>query len=128
MLQSAYMADAHDMEGYLNLFTEDGSIFRMGKEVAGQDAISALLKGRSRERITRHVMSPPSITLLENGDVEGLSYYTLFEAQSTECENPPYPLRLPTSVGEYRHKYRYTENGWRIREHHIKSIFKQPGA
>lgn len=124
-IHATYRADAHDIDGFLDLLTDDAVVVRMGETFAGREALLQMLRKRPRDRVTRHLLGFPAVSRVDDRTARSISYYTLFEANAAEAPSPPYPLHDPTGVGEYHDEYRLTEDGWRISARRILPIFRR---
>jgi ketosteroid isomerase-like protein len=114
--------DANDMDAFEAEFTEDCVMTRGEHRVVGRDTIMRLMRQRSPNRVTRHLVGQVLVELVDEGEATAISYFTLYEGDRSEGEMP-YSLREPAAVGEYRDVFRLTDGGWRIAERHITPVF-----
>lgn len=116
----AVAIDHEDFDRALSLFTADAVFDRFGDIAHGHGEISKWLDERPKQLI-RHVCSNFSGTLLENGEVEGSTYFTAYRAMGT----PDLPVKgtTPLMVGEWLDTFASTSEGWRIKKRAISAAF-----
>ena len=124
-IRANYLADIHDMEGFVSLFIDDAELLLRGRSIVGSAAIMDFMRGRSRDRITRHVLAYPVVELLGTAQARSVSYFTLFEASAADAAAAPYPLHEPTVLGENHDEYRMTPNGWRLSRREVVPVFRR---
>jgi hypothetical protein len=125
MARSLYCADHHDDPGFVALFSEDAVLELRGRKLTGTAEIERFLAARPRERVTRHLFSPPAIDMIDAQSAKGVLYFLLHEAQQgQEDAEGHYPMTLPSAVGEYHDRFVLTEAGWRIASRQIVSVFR----
>ncbi|MBC7482220.1 MAG: nuclear transport factor 2 family protein [Rhizobacter sp.] len=109
--------DARRYEAVLDLFTEDGSLDRMGTVFAGRTAIEGFLAARPAGMTTRHLCTNVRVSFDTEGGATG-SCYVLFFQGSADVVVPV--MAGPPSVVEYHDRYTRTDLGWRIQERRIR--------
>ena len=124
----ARFVDLHDNDAVVALFADDGVLHAPGGgEIAGHPAILAALATRSANRVTRHMLAPPLVTMKGADEAHGVICFTVFDGfKDTHEGTGPMPLQPPVTVGEFHQTYRRTEQGWRIASHRNVQVFKQP--
>lgn len=123
LLRTGAFSDRHNIDGFLSLFAEDGVIDRIGQPFVGHDAIRAFMEGRPRDRVTRHLLSPPVIEVVGPNDATGKSYFSLYDGIE-EPDGGVLPLKAPVLVGEYDQVYRRNDGEWRIALHKVSVVFR----
>lgn len=123
----ARFVDLHDNAAVVALFADDGVLHAPGgQEIAGHAAILAALGTRSANRVTRHMLAPPFITMTGADEAQGVISFTVFDGfKDTHKGTGPMPLQPPVTVGEFHQTYRRTPDGWRIASHRNVQVFKQ---
>lgn len=79
----AMLNDAHDHDGLVAMFTDDGSFARPsdpGTPITGKDALWAFFRDRPK-RTTRHVMTNILVEILSENEVRAHSYVLLYMAE-----------------------------------------------
>ena len=123
----ARYVDLHEDNDVVALFSEDGVLHGpSGQRIEGHAAILSALATRSANRVTRHMLAPPFISLVGPDEAEGVTCFTVFEGFKDQHEGAgPMALRPPVTVGEFHQSYRRTPQGWRIASHRNVQVFKQ---
>jgi ketosteroid isomerase-like protein len=122
--------DRHDIEAAVALFADDGILHsRTGAVLKGHDAIRTGLSKRDSNRVTRHVLAPPTVQLTGPDTAEGIAEYILFDAYKDQHPGKdPLPIESPVGVGEFHQTYRRATDGWQITSHNGASVFRRPEA
>ena len=109
--------DARRYDTVLDLFTEDGTLDRMGTVFAGRVALEGFLASRPTGVTTRHLCTNMRVHFDAADQATGLCYVLFFqgseEADISRALGPP-------SVVEYHDRFRRTASGWRIHERRIR--------
>ena len=124
MVKAFRCLDVHDVDGFVALFSDDATFERPGLSVQGAAALRDFAEGRSRERVTRHVLAPPVIDVEGDASAKGVGVFVLYEAMATD-QAEPLPLQSPLAVGEFQQTYRRTAEGWRIASSTVLPIFRR---
>ena len=111
--------DARRYSAWLDLFTEDGVLDRMGHPVVGRAALAAFLEARPATVETRHLCTNIRVDLASAGEATGFCYALFFQGAAGEAGRPATLSDAP-SVVEYHDRYRRTPQGWRIQERRIR--------
>lgn len=122
VVRTMLAVDAGDLDAFEAQFTENCVMIYGEQQVVGRDTIMGLMRQRSPDRVTRHVLSQVFVEPASDGSASAISYFTLYEGSRTEGAMP-YSLNTPAAVGEYRDVCHLTDKGWRIAERHILPVF-----
>lgn len=127
-LKWTHNIDRHNIDAVVALFAEDGVLHGPpGVVMKGRDAIRKGLSRRDPNRVTRHVLAPPVITLTGPDAAEGVTEYILFDGYRDQHPGEEaLPLSLPLAVGEFHQSYRRVDTGWLITSHAGAGIFRRP--
>lgn len=128
--QWTHHIDRHNIEDVIALFAEDGLLYGHGGAILkGHGAIRKGLSRRDPNRVTRHVLAPPVVTLTGPDTAEGVAEYILFDAYRDQ--NPGQdvlPIQAPLALGEFHQVYHRTNGRWLIVSHKGQNIFRRPEA
>lgn len=113
----AYHLDARRYEAVLDLFTEDGSLDRMGTLFAGRAALEGFLAARPARVTTRHLCTNIRVSFDTEDYAVGSCYVLLFQG-SADAGGPT--MAGPPMVVEYHDRFTRTDVGWRIQERRIR--------
>jgi 3-phenylpropionate/cinnamic acid dioxygenase small subunit len=111
--------DARRYDAWLDLFTEDGVLVRMGSPVAGRDALARFLQARPTTVETRHLCTNIQVNVTSADEAEGFCYVLFFQGVPGSAGEPATVSKAP-GVVEYHDRYLRTTNGWRIQERRIR--------
>jgi hypothetical protein len=118
-----YCLDHHDIDGLVELFTEDALYTHGPRRSEGRAAIEALFRGRAAAgpRTARHLYSGLRLEIESETFARGTSVCMTFAQNGL----PPLAPALPILVADFNDIYvRGAEDGrWRIRARHIERIF-----
>lgn len=109
--------DARRYGAVLDLFTEDGTLDRMGTVFAGRAALEGFLAARSTSVTTRHLCTNIRVHFDGADEATGFCYVLFF--QGSAGEGVAKAVGAP-SVVEYHDRFRRTAAGWRIQERRIR--------
>ncbi|MEY4757137.1 MAG: hypothetical protein RJA34_2035 [Pseudomonadota bacterium] len=115
--------DARRYDAWLDLFTEDGVLDRMGTKVVGRHELKKFLEARSATVETRHLCTNIRVDVISTNEATGFCYALFFQGvpdgpgQSATASGSP-------AVVEYHDRYRRTPQGWRIQERRIRMAIK----
>lgn len=113
--------DARRQEPVLDLFTEDGTLDRMGTVFTGRAQIQDFLAARRTDVTTRHLCTNIRVQMASADEATGLCYVLFFQGRA----ETGIPTSLgPPSVVEYHDRFRRTAHGWRIEERRIRMAIK----
>ncbi len=115
--------DARRYDAWLDLFTDEGVLDRMGTKVTGRAALAGFLAARSPTVETRHVCSNFHIERVSADEATGVSYALFFQGVP-DAPGQPATASGPPAVVEYHDRYRRTASGWRIQERRIRMAIK----
>ncbi len=96
-----------------DIFTEDGEWSTGQERYAGREQLTKFFGRDKGHAKSRHVSSNVLITVTDEDNAEGLSYFTLYR-YAEEKPRVPDLVDQPVIVGEYRDQFRRTADGWRI--------------
>lgn len=108
--------DARRYEPLLDLFTEDGTLDRLGTVHSGRGEIARFLAERPRDVHTRHLCTNISVHFEGDGEATGFCCVLFFQARG---EGVPVIASAP-SIVEYHDRFTRTPAGWRIRKRRIR--------
>lgn len=117
--------DARRYDAWLDLFTDDGILDRMGTAVAGRDALARFLEARPTAVETRHLCTNIQVDVTSADEAKGFCYVLFFQGAPGGVGEPATVSGAPAVV-EYHDRYRRTPDGWRIQERRIQMAMK-PG-
>lgn len=120
--------DQRNVDGVVDLFTEDAVFERRGEVLEGRAAIRAAQLRRPATLITRHLCTNIAVDLLDEKRARGCVSFALFRhdhaVAGTDAAQPA-PLGGPETLGEYFDEYRRTPDGWRIARRVAKAAFRR---
>lgn len=117
-----YCLDHDDVEGLVELFTEDALYTHGPRRSEGRAAIEALFRERTAggPRTARHLYSGLKLEIESETFVRGTSVCMTFAQNGL----PPLAPAVPILVADFNDIYVRAEDGrWRIRARHIERIF-----
>lgn len=115
--------DARRYDAWLDLFTDDGILDRMGTVVSGREELSRFLQARPATVETRHLCTNIRVQLASADEASGFCYVLFFQGPSGG-PGEPVIASGPPAVVEYHDRYRRTPQGWRIQERRIRMAMK----
>ncbi|MBL0421919.1 nuclear transport factor 2 family protein [Ramlibacter sp. AW1] len=115
--------DARRYNEWLDLFTEDGVLDRMGTPVTGRAGLAAFLQARPAMVETRHLCTNVRVELTSADEATGFCYALFFQGTSDGPGGPATATGAP-GVVEYHDRYRRTPQGWRIQERRIRMAIR----
>ena len=125
-VQYGVFADRGDVEGFTNLFAEDGSVaVPEAPAFVGHDAIRASIQALGAMGVTmRHVLTNNVVDITGPDTATGVSYLTVWNSTAPADASGQRPAALPATVGEYADTFRRTANGWRFQTRVLTRVFK----
>lgn len=120
-------ADRNDVEGFVALFTEDGSItVPEHPAFVGHAAIRAAMQALADTGITnRHVTTNTIINVEDAATASGLCYLTVYASAEAPDAQGFRPLDLPSTVGEYEDQFQASAQGWRFKSRKLTRVFRR---
>ena len=115
--------DARRYAAWLDLFTHDGALDRMGTRVSGRAQLARFLEARPATIETRHLCTNIRVDIASEDEATGFCYALFFQGTPGEPGQPATLTGAP-SVVEYHDRYRRTPQGWRIQERRIVMALK----
>ena len=115
--------DARRYGPLLALFTDDGTLDRMGTAVTGRAEISRFLDARDPAVTTRHLCTNIRIDFTSADTAVGACYVLFFQGTGAVPGEAATQTGLPAVV-EYQDKYQRTPSGWRIQERRIRMALR----
>lgn len=115
--------DARRYGAWLDLFTEDGVLDRMGTRMCGHAELKRFLDARPATVATCHLCTNIRVERASHDDATGFCYVLFFSGVAGEPGAPATAAGAP-SVVIYRDRYRRTAAGWRIAERRIEMAMK----
>ena len=125
-MQYAVFADRNDIEGFTQLFAEDGSVaVPEAPPFVGHNAIRASITALAAQGVTmRHVITNPVIDVIDADTASGSCYLCVYNSKEPADASGQRPVALPATVGEYADVFRRTRNGWRIQDRVLTRVFR----
>lgn len=108
--------DARRYAQVLGLFTEDGTLDRLGTVFRGRQAIAGFLEARPGDVQTRHLCTNIRVDFDGEDQATGRCYVLFFQGAG---EGVP-RMAGPPSVVEYHDRFLRTPAGWRIHTRRIQ--------
>lgn len=115
--------DARRYDAWLDLFTTDGILDRMGTVISGRAELERFLQARPTNVDTRHLCTNIRVHLASADEATGFCCVLFFQGVSGGPGEPA-SASGPPSVVEYHDRYRRTPQGWRIQERRIRMAMK----
>jgi hypothetical protein len=109
--------DAQRYAAVLDLFTEGGTLDRMGTVFAGRVALEGFLASRPTDVMTRHLCTNIRVHFDAFDVATGFCCVLFFQAR---VEAGVQNALGPPSIVEYHDRFRRTAAGWRIEERRIR--------
>ncbi|MFO1189053.1 MAG: nuclear transport factor 2 family protein [Alphaproteobacteria bacterium] len=122
VVDCSHAADSYRHDAFVNLFTKDGVLSLARGEFRGHTAIAAMLDGRDRKQLSRHVVTNARITVQDSTHATGIVYLTLYKGVPAAGDSVVYDT-APESVGYYEDRYVKTADGWRFAERRSIPLF-----
>ena len=120
----AISRDNRDAATYATLFADDAEFVFGQNAVKGKAAIVALMQERSRDVITRHLMTTVSVRPVDESTAEGTSYFVVFSEPPFKKKNDrPIPTSGPSAVIEYHDRFRQTDEGWKFARREVRLVY-----
>lgn len=118
--------DARRYDAWLDLFTDDGVLDRMGTRVTGRAELARFLEARPATVETRHLCTNIRVNLASTDEATGFCYVLFFQGVPGAAGEAATASGAPGIV-EYHDRYRRTPQGWRIQERRIRLALKANG-
>ncbi len=115
--------DARRYDAWLDLFTDDGVLDRMGTKVSGRAELASFLQARPDKVETRHLCANVQVDVLSPDEATGFCYVLFFQGAPGAPGEPATASGAP-GVVEYHDRYKRTAQGWRIQERRIRMAMK----
>jgi hypothetical protein len=122
VVDCSHAADSFRHDEFVSLFTADGALILPHGEYRGQAAIAAMLDGRDRRQLSRHVVTNAKITVIDSSHASGVVYLTLYKGVPAGTDSIVYDT-APETIGYYEDRYVKTDNGWRFAERRSNPLF-----
>ena len=114
----AYYRDRFDAPEFSKLFTEDASLSVGGQTWEGRNNIRARIEGLDRSGSIRHLMSTIRIEPIDELHASGVSYATIYTSAAGSNSTEGFAI-----IGEYHDNFVLTDDGWKISNRELKSVF-----
>jgi hypothetical protein len=120
----AKLIDFDKAEQVADLFIPNGVWESDKSQKVGGDGIRKDFGIRQRKipRVSRHVCTNISITVISDEEAIGLTYFTLYR-DKVSSKSKFARSSAPTMVGEYHDRFVLTEAGWRFASRKVKTTF-----
>ena len=116
------LQDERKHDDLAGLMTADATYVRLGEELCVTEFIAWIKT--TPPNVTRHVVTPTEVDVLDAHTAKGLTYYTIYLYGGEE--GVPYPLEGPFVVGEYHELFKHTARGWKIHRREARIVFRKP--
>ena len=126
ILSITQFGDHREAEKAAALFAPDGSWLRGGVVYTGPDEIQKTYGHGSPTQVVRHINGGTVVTVVDEDHAESVTYYLAINDDPGVEATPPFPMRLPFSMGEWHDKFVRTPDGWRFAARATKRIFERP--
>ncbi|MBN9427192.1 MAG: nuclear transport factor 2 family protein [Burkholderiales bacterium] len=124
-LAFAIHVDFGQAQACADLFTEDGTFERKGEILRGREEILAAQRARPPGLRTRHFCQPTWVTVIDESNAEGITYFANYRHEADAPLSGPAPLTGPGVVGEFHDRFVLTPQGWRIASRRAKAAFRR---
>ncbi|MCP5368331.1 MAG: nuclear transport factor 2 family protein [Hyphomicrobiales bacterium] len=125
-LVARYAADADfgRFDRAAETYATDGELTIRAETYRGRAAIAGRLADKPAGEVTRHVLGPTLVEVLDAGAATGVTYVTLYRGQAADTPGP-LPLAPPLLVGHYEDRFVRTGEGWRFAARHLRVTFRR---
>lgn len=117
--QYAYLNDARDVAGLVQLFTEDAVLYRPAapdKPITGREALAAAFSQRPATVVTFHSCTDVMVDVIDHQTATAVSRILLLTG-TRDPEGGRMPVDVkPPLPGVFRDTLRLTEQGWQFAE------------
>ena len=128
VIELVHAGDHGELEKAIDLWIPTGTWIRGGKPFTGREQLLESFKRASDTTLIRHLVVDTKITVKDESNAEGVSYYLAIN-HDPKTKEPKLPLPLePFSMGEWHDKYVKTPQGWRFSHREVKRLFQKPGG
>jgi hypothetical protein len=122
LLIKFYMSlDEKRYDDLANLFAEDGSWVRLGRELVGPKAIVTEMAERE-DWLTAHLINNIQIEIVDADNVDTSQYITLYRQEGWEGEDGPAPVVLPLGILRHRDKLVRVDGTWKFKRKTSRAI------
>ena len=122
----AMARDRVDVATVAALFARGAELTFGDNTVRGPSAIAAQMQKRAEGTITRHLMTTSSFKQDGPDQVDGLSYFLVFEEPASNAPDRPIITRGARAVVEYRDVCTRIDDAWKITNRQVRPIFVRP--
>jgi hypothetical protein len=119
----ALCADSRDIDGFADLWSDDGVWHNSRGALTGPAAIRQYLENAPKTSLGRHVCSNILVTVVDAQHATGISYFTFYNSAEPGAERPA-AIAAPMLVGQYVDLYVKTHAGWRFASRRMEPVFK----
>ncbi|MBC2778939.1 nuclear transport factor 2 family protein [Parasphingopyxis marina] len=127
-LQARYAqtADNGDIEGFVELFVENGSVeVPEHRAFVGHASIRESIRALAATGLTmRHVITNRLVTVIDETHAQGSCYLTVYNSDAEPDASGIRPAGLPATIGEYADRFTKTDAGWRFQSRVLKRVFR----
>ncbi len=124
----ARATDRGDGEAAARCFTDDGRLeMPGGRTYVGRTAIARRIAEQPVDQVSRHLLSNVMITVESPARARGELCLTLYRGARDPAAQAV-SLDGPYLVGEYTDEYRLTDEGWRIAQRRLVTVFRRAGG
>jgi hypothetical protein len=131
-LQNLYClnADRGDVEGFVSLFAEDGSVeVPEAPAFVGSAAIRAAMQALVDTGLThKHIASNHLVEAMSATRASGSCYLVVFNSAAAPDERGMRPLEQASTVGHYDDAFVFTNAGWKFRSRVLTRTFRRIDA
>lgn len=119
----AWLVDACQYDGFVDLFAADGAFERAGQVSLGHEAIRQFLAARPADRVTRHLCTNIRIDMTTPATATGTCTALMFQAPAALQAHLPLAAATPLIV-DYEDVYQLTGSGWKFKHRRVQVIFQ----
>jgi len=120
-----YSRDRLLYKEYGELFTED-AVFQVegSNKAVGRQAIINALKARGPQKVTRHINNVVDMTVLDNGQIQGVSYVEVWSVDAETYSQGDISVSAPWVIAEYHDQFEMQNGRCLISNRFAKIVYK----
>ena len=122
-IEFAHFIDAREHERFLDLFTDDGVLDRLGEVFDGKAAIADMLAARSPQLFTRHLCTDIVVDVHSDTHASGSSRALFHKAMTGTQTGYPLTCEGAPAVAEYHDCYSRVSGRWKLARRVIRLAF-----
>ena len=121
--QYAFARDQGDVAAYERIFSDDAEFIMQGKTYVGKPAILTRLTGGEVRYFARLLIGTVAITPLNEFSAQGVTYFTMFQAEEGDDGSQLPISSFTTFMGEYHDSYEFESGTCRLSRRETKPLF-----